>query len=177
MSRAEVCHICRIGRLTNFKINAVGTRRAKSPTSAIASKAKGHGDEVTWSVWQSVSREGKVPETPKLVGALPTPLAITLISFKVKRSTVNTMHAPYAARGHYNFRKISLYSSFPVTGLHRLHGNFDVQHYSCFIWTGGLAECFHALVLYRTVVQEIDRTRTNTFAVTSKMAAAVSQQV
>ena len=63
-----------------------GAREPVSLTSAMTSKVKGQGLKVTWCVWEVLAHKSKwkVPETPKLVGRLHTPQAITCTSFKVK---------------------------------------------------------------------------------------------
>jgi len=55
---------------------------------ALTSKAKGQDRSGTSDSCWPIYLEGKVPETPKLVGRLPIRRAITRIRFKVKRSTV-----------------------------------------------------------------------------------------
>jgi len=62
MLKAEVRHnyVPNCEAYTNFKH---GTQmKSRITGSAMTSKDKGHGDEVTWSI----SRERKIPETSKL---------------------------------------------------------------------------------------------------------------
>jgi len=61
-------------------------RRPVSPTNAMTSNIKGQGRKVTSSAWQVLadkSTERNIPETPKLLGRLPTPRAMTRTSLKV----------------------------------------------------------------------------------------------
>jgi len=76
MLRAEVHHICRIGRPANFKLGALlvlmeheephhGQRRDLQSQRHPPDRCR------------LINREQKVPEIPKLVGRLPTPRAIS----------------------------------------------------------------------------------------------------
>ena len=78
-------------------------RRPVSPTSAMSTKVKGQGRDTTRFVWQVLahkSRIQKVPETPKLVGSMPTPRAIKATSFKVKRSKIKVTRLTNAESGN-----------------------------------------------------------------------------
>jgi len=89
--RPEVHHFFRTEAPTNFKL---GTRmeyedlyrwQAPWPPKSKVMVAVPHGaSDRCWPInW-----ECKVPETPKLVGRLPTPRKIKCTSFKVKRSKI-----------------------------------------------------------------------------------------
>ena len=74
-----------------YEVQTWYTDGAQNPVSSTSPKVKGQGRDVTWCVWQvlPISGQRKVPETPNLVGRLPTyPRAIMHTTFKIKRSKV-----------------------------------------------------------------------------------------
>ena len=77
MLRQKLRHIFeRKGLRTGNSVHS-WSMKSRITGSAIISKVKGHGDEVTWCVWQVLdhnrhSRERKVPETVKLLAAHAT---------------------------------------------------------------------------------------------------------
>jgi len=87
----KVCHIFRKGRPTNFKLckqmdheDPYHKQARWSPRSKVM-VARSRG--LSGRCWLII-RERKVPETPKIVGKLPTPRTITRTRFEVKRSEI-----------------------------------------------------------------------------------------
>jgi len=72
---------------TQMKHEDLYHRQAPRPPRSKVKVARSHGP--SYRRW-SVSREGKVSETPKLAGRLSAPRAITRTSFKVKKIKVTT---------------------------------------------------------------------------------------
>ena len=88
MLRSKLCDIFRTGRPTNFKLGTqIDHEDPITINCAMTSEVKVQGRKVTYSPsdrgW-AISRERKVPETPKLVGRLTTSRAITSTRFEVK---------------------------------------------------------------------------------------------
>ena len=84
MLRSKVCHIFRTGRPT-YRCRWPYHRLEAWPPRSKIKVARSRGP--TDSCWP-ISRERKVPATPKLVRRLPTPRTITRTRFELRRSKV-----------------------------------------------------------------------------------------
>jgi len=95
--RPEVRHIFRMKKIYELQTWYTGVvRTPRSQRSAIVTKVKGQGCDVTWCVWQGercfwghawrtrtpISREQKVPETPKLIGIFGHAKSNNVIQFQ-----------------------------------------------------------------------------------------------